>query len=361
MKDFNLEHGGNVYAYAKKLNIAPSKIIDSSASLVPFKPPYFLIQALNSLIETEDFTFYPERDLYDLREIIANFHNLDPEKIMPGNGASELITWIGYEAARSGLNCLPSPGFIDYERALKCWNGRYTFHALPKIWDSAFPQAFPIRPISDVIWITNPHNPSGQLWSRESLEEILKKYKLVICDEAFLSITPEGEEQSLIPLIKQHENLIIIRSLTKLFNIAGIRLGYAIGSNNIIQKLEQKRDPWPLNSFAINAGITLLGRKDYYKDWTLKIHNWINSERNFLSRELSKVNDLNVHNSATNFFLIEAEKSLSTAVKYLAKKGILIRDCSSFRSLDDRWARISLQNHQNNERIADEINQFFKK
>jgi len=361
LQDFNLIHGGNIYAHAKKLNISPSKIIDSSASLVPFSPPDFLKEALNSVIESESIKYYPERNLDDLREIIGHFHMVDPFNIMPGNGASELITWIGYEAARSGKNCLPSPGFVDYERALKCWNGKYFFHELPKKWGSSFPQEFPIKPLSEVIWITNPHNPSGQLWERNSLEKIVKEYRLVICDEAFLSMTPNGEEQSLIPLVKKYENLIVIRSLTKLFNMPGIRLGYAVGSKNLIHQLNQKRDPWPLNTFAIIAGKTLLENNNQYKRWTLKIHNWIHSEKSFLSEEISKIQDLDIRNSATNFFLIKHQKSLSPLIQHLADKGILIRDCSSFRSLNNRWARISLRSHNDNQTIADEMHQFFKK
>ena len=360
MKELNLIHGGNVYAHAKKLKIHPSKIIDSSASLVPFSPPDFLKESLNSVIESESFRYYPERDLDDLREIIANFHKVKPENIMPGNGASELITWAGYEASKYGRNCLPTPGFVDYERSLKCWNATYIFHELPKKWDSDYPQEFPIRPKSEVIWITNPHNPSGQLWGRDSLEGILKEYQLVICDEAFLSITPNGEKESLIPLTKKYKNLLVIRSLTKLFNMPGIRLGYIIGAKEIIEKINQKRDPWPLNSFAINAGITLLADKEQYKNWTHKIYKWINKEKYFLSTQISKIKDLNVHNSATNYFLIENKKSLTPTIKYLAQKGILIRDCSSFRSLDNKWARISVQNHHNNQRIVQEMRQFLE-
>ena len=96
---------------------------------------------------------------------------------------------------------------------------------LPKNWNNIFPQSFPLNPKGDVIWITNPHNPTGQLWGKNSLEAIIKKYKLVICDEAFLSITPNGEKESLIPLTKKYNNLLVLRSLTKIFNIPGLRLG----------------------------------------------------------------------------------------------------------------------------------------
>ena len=361
IKNINFKHGGNILTQAKKLNLLPSKIIDSSASLVPFKPPKLILDVLISEIKTLGFRYYPERNLNSLREIIGEFHQINPDNILPGNGASELITWAGYEASKSGASCIPSPGFVDYERSLNCWNAIFDYAELPKNWSNSFPQTFPIKPNCDVLWITNPHNPTGQLWDKKSLEIILKKYKLVICDEAFLAITPNGERESLIPLTKIYDNLLVIRSLTKLFNIAGLRLGYIIGSSEKLKKWNIKRDPWPLNSFAIKAGIELLSNKILYEEWTSKIHDWVNTEKNWVSNELSKIKNLKVHNSSTNFFLIESKFSLSSNIHYLEKKGILIRECNSFRFLNEKWARISLQTRKNNKILCREIQNSFKK
>ena len=361
IKDTYFKHGGNILTQAKKLNLLPSKIIDSSASLVPFEPPKLILDVLISEIKTLGFRYYPERNLNSFREIIGEFHQIDPDNILPGNGASELITWAGYEASKSGASCIPSPGFVDYERSLKCWNAIFDYAELPKNWSNSFPQTFPIKPNCDVLWITNPHNPTGQLWDKKSLEIILKKYKLVICDEAFLAITPNGEKESLIPLTKKYDNLLVIRSLTKLFNIAGLRLGYIIGSSEKLKKWNIKRDPWPLNSFAIKAGIELLSNKILYEEWTSKIHDWVNTEKNWVSNELSKIKNLKVHNSSTNFFLIESKFSLSSNIHYLEKKGILIRECNSFRFLNEKWARISLQTRKNNKILCREIQNSFKK
>ena len=163
MQISNLRHGGNVHINAKKLNLLPSEIIDASASLVPFEPPKVLIDSLNTEIKNLGFRYYPERNLSDLREIISKFHGINPDNILPGNGASELITWAGYEASKFGLSCIPSPGFVDYERSLNCWDSNFIHYELPKKWNNIFPQSFSFHPEGDVIWITNPHNPTGQL------------------------------------------------------------------------------------------------------------------------------------------------------------------------------------------------------
>ena len=188
-----------------------------------------------------------------------------------------------------------------------------------------------------------------------------EKYKLVICDEAFLSITPNGDKESLIPLTQRFDNLLVLRSLTKIFNIPGLRLGYVIGSSKKLKQLEINRDPWPLNSFAIKAGIDLLSNKKFYEQWTKKIHSWINVEKKRVFGKLSTIENLKVHNSSTNFFLIESKTSLSPNIKYLENKGILLRECTSFRFLDEKWARISLQNRKNNTLLCEEIQNSFKK
>ena len=357
----NFKHGGNIYENAKKLNLLPSEIIDASASLVPFDPPQILIDSLSEEIKKLGFRYYPERNLSDLKEIIGKFHGINPDNILPGNGASDLITWAGYEAKKFGISCIPSPGFVDYERSLNCWNSNFINCELPKNWNNIFPQSFPLHPKGDVIWITNPHNPTGQLWERNSLEAIIKKYKLVICDEAFLSITPNGEKESLIPLTKKYDNLLVLRSLTKIFNMPGLRLGYVIGSSRKINQWKINRDPWPLNSFAIKAGIDLLSNKKFYGQWTRQIHSWINIEKERVSAKLSTIKNLKVHNSSTNFFLIESKKSLLPNIKYLENKGILLRECTSFRFLGEKWARISLQSKKNNSVLCKEIQNSFKK
>ncbi|MBO8233101.1 aminotransferase class I/II-fold pyridoxal phosphate-dependent enzyme [Prochlorococcus marinus XMU1419] len=361
MQGSNLKHGGNVYAIAKKLNLLPSEIIDASASLVPFDPPQIVIDSINAEIKNLGFRYYPERNLSDLKEIIGKFHGINSDNILPGNGASELITWAGYEASKFGITCIPSPSFVDYERSLNCWNSSFINCELPKNWNNTFPQSFPIHPKGDVIWITNPHNPTGQLWEKNSLEEVVKKYKLVICDEAFLSITPNGDKESLIPLTQRFDNLLVLRSLTKIFNIPGLRLGYIIGSSKKLKQWELNRDPWPLNSFAIKAGIDLLSNKKFYKQWTKQIHSWINIEKKRVFEKLSKIENLKVHNSSTNFFLIESKASLSPNIEYLENKGILLRECTSFRFLGEKWARISLQNRKNNTLLCQEIQNSFKK
>ena len=181
---------------------------------------------------------------------------------------------------------------------------------MPLHWSSHRAQVFPLSPAAEVIWITNPHNPSGQLWSRESLEPLLTKYKLVVCDEAFLPLVPNGEAESLIPVIKKNRNLIVLRSLTKLFAIAGLRLGYAISTAKRLQDWQTWRDPWPLNGLASEAGSMIMSDHLNLIKWTTKVHQWLLCENPWLHSQLNSLSGIQSHPSSTNFQLIEGNKSL---------------------------------------------------
>lgn len=345
------QHGGNLYQEAKKLGFKANNILDASASVVPFRPPNQLLHYLKQSINSPILRNYPDRNYELLKESIANWHSIDSDMVLPGNGASELITWSGREASMTGLSSLPAPCFSDYERALRCWGGAYIHIPMKLRWGKDNPQSFAITAESKVMWITNPHNPTGQLWDRESLLPLLDKHDLVICDEAFLPLVPHGEKQSLIPLVSDYKNLIVIRSLTKLFAIAGLRIGYAITSKDRLQEWQYLRDPWPINGIAMLAGTMLMSKKELTTKWINKMHRWINSEGQWLYSKLDTLPGIKSHPSSTNFQLIEGEFSLLGLRQELAEKQILIRDCRSFKNLNSNWLRISLQTKSNNRKI----------
>ncbi len=353
-------HGGNLEQEAQELGYKESEILDASASLVPFAPPKELLDHLNKVLNSRIIRSYPDRDHFALKKAIATCHQINPEMVLPGNGAAELITWSARNAAMVGLNGLLAPCFSDYERALNCWGGKVRHIPMPLTWSDQQPQAFTMTSDSHVIWITNPHNPTGQLWSQESLLPLLEKHDLVICDEAFLPLVPSGDKHSLIPFTLQYKNLIVIRSLTKLFGIAGLRLGYAISAEERLREWQEWRDPWPMNCIAINAGIMLMKEKEMTSKWILKIHKWIKREGAWLQSNLQDLPGIKSHPSSTNFHLIEGNKSLLGLRNKLAKNKILTRDCRSFINLNSNWLRISLQKRSNNKKILRSIKRLIK-
>ncbi len=358
------DHGGRIYDTALSYKLSGRLFLDASASLAPWSP----FRRLERFVSNQCFRHYPDLRSSLLPTRLAELHSIPSDCVLPGNGAAELFTWAGRDAAALGLNHLHSPGFADYTRALRCW------HAVPQLtplaldWSGPFPLAFPgfsgsptasspaaMSPATgtgEVAWITNPHNPTGQLWSRASLEPLLARYRLVICDEAFLPLVPNGEAQSLIPLVEAHPNLVVIRSLTKLYGIAGLRLGYAVAQPEHLQRWAGWRDPWPVNGIAAAVGERLLRNPRRYQRWCHKVQRWTASEGVWLQRKLAELPGITAMPSAANFLLIRAESSLLPLREALeARHRILLRDCRSFDGLGENWLRIGYQSRRHNRRI----------
>ena len=360
MKIYFESHGGNIEKEARELGLSTENIIDASASIVPFKLPKKLTNYLVDSISNGSIKSYPDRSYFEVKNAISKWHNIDPSMILPGNGASELFTWAAKDASLNGISSLPSPGFGDYQRALKCWNAPYIYNPLPLSWSNRKPQSFPIEPKTNVLWITNPHNPTGQLWSRSSIENLLTNYKLVICDEAFISIVPGGEDQSIIDLTKNHKNLIVIRSLTKFLSVAGLRIGYVISNADRLSKWEEMRDPWPVNTLAINLTNLIMNDPNMQKKRLNKIHSWIKKEGKWLHQNLSDFSSLRPLPSNTNFQLVKSKVPILNIIDILKRRGILLRDCRSFMNLNENWFRISLQKREDNIKIINTLKEYIK-
>ncbi len=340
----DLRHGGNREAAASRLNCRPSQLLDASASLAPWGPS-------RSRIPLASLRDYPDRGQTSLRQAMAGLHGVDPDAVLPGNGAAELFTWAARDAAAVGVSGLLAPGFADYRRALKCWNASRIDVPLALPWEHAGPLVHPAL-MGAVAWICNPHNPTGQLWSRASLQPLLKRYALVICDEAFLPLVPNGEQQSLLPLVEEHSNLVVIRSLTKLYGIAGLRLGYAVAQPQRLQRWAKWRDPWPVNGIALAVGERLLASPRRYQRWCKRVQRWVATEGAWMQQQLAALPGITPMPSAVNFRLIRSNRSLVPLREAMEHRHrILLRDCRSFEGLGENWLRIGLQSRRHNRRI----------
>jgi histidinol-phosphate/aromatic aminotransferase/cobyric acid decarboxylase-like protein len=357
-------HGGNRQAIARRLGCHPHELLDASASLVPFGPPPALLRQLRRALGGAALRDYPDRGYHDLRASLARHHGVDPAWVLPGNGAAELFTWAARDAAAAGVSLLPAPGFADYGRALACWGGQSRSLPLPLAWSAAFPQPFPAPPEpgaaepAGALWITNPHNPTGQLWSRASLEPLLARFPLLIVDEAFLPLAPGGGRESLIPLLADHPQLVVIRSLTKLCAIAGLRLGYALAAPERLARWSAWRDPWPLNGLAALAGVALLGDGPGFARWQGRVEAWTAREGAWLAGRLAAIPGLRPLPSAANFLLVRGDASLEPLrIGLERRQRVLVRDCRSFEGLGDSWLRIGLQGRRDNRRLAAALDQ----
>jgi histidinol-phosphate/aromatic aminotransferase/cobyric acid decarboxylase-like protein len=360
-------HGGNRAAIARRLGCRPSQLLDLSASLAPFAPPHALRTLLLKALlggGGSPLRDYPDRAFTALRGAIARLHGLEPEQVLPGNGAAELFTWVARDAAALGTSLLPTPGFADYRRALACWGGHWRPWPLPLSWGDRFPAPFPLvvpeAPEPAALWLTNPHNPTGQLWSRASLEPLLERAGLLIVDEAFLPLCPAGEAESLLPLVARHPNLVVIRSLTKLYGLAGLRLAYAVANPDRLRQWGTWRDPWPLNGLAVAAGETLLADPAAHGRWCERVRGWVRREGAALAGGLAAVPGLEPLPSAANYLLVRGRAPAGTAgpasleplrLVLEGRHRILVRDCRSFPGLDGCWLRLALSDGRGRRRL----------
>ena len=156
----------------------------------------------------------------------------------------------------------------------------------------------------------------------------------------------------MIPLVADHSNLVVVRSLTKLYAIAGLRLGYAVAHPDRLARWAAWRDPWPVNGIALAAADQLLSSSERYQKWCQRVHHWVERESTWMQQRVSQLPGLTPMPSSVNFFLIRGEQSLVSLRERVERHhGVLMRDCRSFEGLGEHWLRIGLQDRRGNRRI----------
>ncbi len=347
-------HGGNLAWAAELAGCPPSAILDFSASISPLGPPNSVISAIES--QLDNLQHYPDPDYRELRLALSHFHQLPQEWILPGNGSAELLTLAGRELAKLAATALITPAFGDYYRALAAYNAKVLSFPLispePRVPNpnltSILRTSFSGLMTECGLLLNNPHNPTGILFSREAILPCLEKFALVVVDEAFMDFLHPDQEQSLIHVVQQYPNLVILRSLTKFYSLPGLRLGYAIAHPERLRLWQSWRDPWPVNTLAAAAAVAaLLDNKFQLLTWT-----WLPAARNQLFQGLASLPGLQPLHSAANFLLVESQQSvLQLQQKLLQHHQILIRDCLSFAELGDRYFRVAVRTSSDNQRL----------
>ena len=195
------------------------------------------------------------------------------------------------------------------------------------------------------------HVEAGKLLSKQNmkiiLEEAKKKNTLVFVDECFIELVPTFNE-SIISFLKKYNNLFILRSLTKSFGLAGIRIGYGVGSEKIISILNKIKIQWNVSGLAQSAAIAALSSPKHLE----KAKKIINDESNYLKSKISKIPNFECTDSMTNFILIKSKIDSKIIQKKLLKKNILIRDCRNFRGLNNNYIRIAIKTRKENQKLV---------
>lgn len=317
-------HGGINYAELEAMGLSGEKIIDFSVCSNPFMPP----PRVKKIIKNIAIEQYPDHEATELRQQLSKNLGIGPDNILVGSGTTELIRLIALTYfRREGSVLILEPTFGEYEIAcqivgvtpVKQWmKAEASF--VPKIEETAS-LIRQHRPRG--VFICNPNNPTGKYLSREEVEIVLKACEdtLLILDEAYLNFVDHRWPS--IDMIFQG-NVILLRSMTKDYALAGLRLGYALANPEIINNLCRVRPPWNVNIIAQKAGIIALEDRAYFEQSKKKIK----KAKQFLITELEHTG-FQALPSSTNFFLVKVGDA-GTFRTALLKHGILVRDCTSF-------------------------------
>ncbi len=368
-------HGGNVEEITRRYGLREEEIIDFSANINPLGPSSRVIKALKENLSK--IACYPDPETIKLREELSKYLKVNAENIVAGNGAVELIYLIS-RTLRPKKALIVVPTFSEYEFALKNVGCKIEFFPLKSRDDFKLDVGKLLEKLkkTDLLFLCNPNNPTGQLISKADMLKIIdiarRKGVFVVVDEVFMDFVEDEKKETLIQEATKRNNLFVIRSLTKFFALPGIRIGYGIGNKKLLETLKIHQEYWSVNILAQVAGIAALKGKEYIK----KTKRLIPKERKFLYRRLSKIKGLKPYPSAANFILCRLPSKIrkpfanaqepcfihsvhkmdsKNLQKKLIQKNILIRDCSSFRSLNDRYIRVAVRTHQENLRL---INSF---
>ncbi len=317
-------HGGPNYAELEQLGFKPEKVLDFSVSANPFGPPPEVKKAVNSAAIDR----YPDSESAEFKHTLAKHLNTSSKNIIAGSGSMELIRTIA--SAYFGGNdviIIPEATFGEYEIACRIAGSKILTHPINES------DGFKLNPDElansiqahrpKAVFLCNPNNPTGQYLSRDKIEQILSACKdtLLILDEAYVSFTEDPwDALSLI----NHENLIILRSMTKDYALAGLRLGYAVASPEIISTLQKVCPPWNVNSVAQLAGITALNNRDYLSH----CQDGILQAKRFLYKRLAHLG-MEPLPSQAHLFLVKVGNATQFR-QGLLQYGILVRDCTSF-------------------------------
>ena len=319
-------------------------IVDFSSNIGPAGMPESVKKMLKKRLD--QMTVYPDLHSSALSSSLKKFIGLPKSNLVVGNGAIEII----YNFCRAFLSkksiLIPVPTFGEYETAAKLSDCKISFFKtmnLSKNLDSFISQI----PKNGCIFICNPNNPTGTILSKKQLTKIISIAKqqscIVFVDECFIELVPQSN-QSVINLIKKYDNLFVLRSLTKSFGLAGIRIGYAVASKQFIDILQKLKIPWSVNVLAQEAGLIAIKNKPHLS----KSKIIIKKEFNYLKNEISKIKGLECYDSSTNFILIKTKQDSTKLQKKLLKHKILIRNCKNFHGLNNHYIRIAIKPHKDN-------------
>ncbi|EEG78254.1 threonine-phosphate decarboxylase CobD [Dethiobacter alkaliphilus] len=343
-------HGGDIQTAAAYAGVEAGDILDFSANINPLGPPPGLFAHLtDSLPQIEA---YPDPSCRRLSQAILRRYEPAGE-VLAGNGAGELI-YLLMRALPPGPVLLPVPTFTLYERAAQAAGREVSCHFLQQ--EGRFRPEIPalcadiarIKPA--VTFLCNPNNPTGVFLSREEVLSVgracAKAGGYLVVDEAFLEFLPQWQELTLLQ--SKQDNIIVLCSLTKMYAIPGLRLGFMAAQQSVVAAAQKLRDPWSVNHLAQEAGRYVLQDAGYVRRTAEEVGKLAGS----LARRLQKIPGLDVFLPSANYIFLGSKTVASPELqRRLLQHNILVRDCGNYQGLEQRFIRVAVRSAEENESL----------
>lgn len=350
-------HGSDLEKIEAIYGIKKEEIISFSANVNPLGVSPLLRNTLAEKIDA--ITSYPDREYTSLRKCIAAYCGTDYENVIVGNGSTELISlFIQIEHPKKAM--IIGPTYSEYEREIALGGGTTLYYSLKEKDDFKLNVEDFISRLNediDLLVICNPNNPTSSCITRKDMRHILDACKehdiYVMVDETYVEFADNMSEIDSVPLTNYYNNIIILRGTSKFFAAPGLRLGYAItGNRNLIKEINVRKNPWTINSLAVIAGETMFHDTDY-----------INATRALICAERKRCYDalqassvFKVYAPSGNFLLARILRDDITSEDLFdrtIREKMMIRDCSTFPFLDNKYIRFCFMNPEDNSRLLE--------
>ena len=348
-------HGSDLEKIEQVYGIKKEDITSFSANVNPLGVSPRLRNTLASHIDA--ITTYPDREYTSLRKCIAAYTRTDPDNIIVGNGSTELISlFIQLEHPKKAM--IIGPTYSEYEREISLGGGTTLYYPLKESDDFILDVTdFTTRlnESIDLLVICNPNNPTSSCIDRKTMRQVLDVCKqhdiFVMVDETYVEFADNMEDITAVPLTSYYNNIIILRGTSKFFAAPGLRLGYAItGNKDLIKSINTRKNPWTINSLAVIAGELMFTDEEYIH----KTKSLITMERNRIYELLSKHPDFKVYKPSGNFMLVKLLREDVTSQDIFDQaimQGMMIRDCSTFPFLDNKFIRFCFMMPDMNDKL----------
>ena len=350
-------HGSDLEKIEELYHIKKEDIVSFSANVNPLGISPRLKAELGSHIDR--ITTYPDREYTSLRRAIGQYLSIGPERIIVGNGSTELIS-LFIRIIHPNRALILGPTYSEYEREITMQGGHSSYYPLRAANGFTLDlDDFTSKLTDDIdmIILCNPNNPTSTCISREDLRTILDVCKehdiYAMVDETYIEFVTEGNLGSAVGLTSYYNNLIILRGTSKFYAAPGLRLGYAVtGNEHLTNEINQHKNPWMINSLAEIAGEIMFSDQSYIDETRALIA----AERERLEKKYQNSGRFTVFHPVANFMLLRIEdETLNADILFdrAIRERMMIRNCSTFPFLSDKYIRICFMDPSDNDRLYD--------